>query len=770
MDSSKQTVIGFDQNKAFVITDRIHIAIFGEVGSGKSETMLLLMMQNIKKGEGFMFIDPHGMAARDILSMIPKNRWDDVIYINPSSIYRYSKTVRINPLEVKNSDERYIVAMSFVNALHNLHYDAWGDRLEAILRNACNALVEIEGSTLRDLRMLISDPRMRNIILGKVASKDTVHFWRNIFEKQYSKEAGSAAYNKLDKILATPPVAAMLDTPHSSIDFSKVIDEGKIVIVDLATGASDDIAAFLGSVILHMFYVEATKRIEKQDTLKTPYYLYVDEAHRFSAFALREILNTMRKFNVKVTIATQTINAYPKRVADEISALARTIIVFKCDANTAAAFKGLLPVKPEEIVSMSTRTFAFYSQHTNPVIGVAGTRRLPRPYNWEELAKYSVSKYGEAVSISKYMPATRNPDQYPQIPPCESAVLHILYMANQALDREEIAQAVMKAYRSVDDQTRRLVFESIENLARDRYVERIIEKDEDGVRIRFALTKLAHSTFFPSVAMGRRAGSALHLAAIFFIAKMQRSLLHYTIIDLGESGAKRPDILVFEPQELKDASGRTVYDLNSWTDAPTAIEVETDPTKHESQVVANFEKNKELGYNVWFVVFSQKHKDYIAEVLSKKQITQNDYQILIVDADSVLDAYSKYEAQGEQLSALEATVLAVLANGDVSYERILESVNISAEHLLHVISSLEGKDLVQSGTVTLTKQWVDFGANKSRKSHQEKKYASLTEKGQDLLMVADVDLKKMYAESKDDKLKEELKSRGYKFDRDGNIK
>jgi hypothetical protein len=412
--------------------DRIHMAIFGEVGSGKSETMKLLIVQNINRNQGFLLIDPHGMLARDVLELIPKEKWEKVIYISPASIHQCGRTIRINPLEYKTDEERYVVAMSFVNALHNLHKETWGDRLEAILRNACNALVEVKGSTLRDLRMLVSDQRARSIYLSKVTSKDTIHFWKNTFEKQYSREAGSAAYNKLDKILATPPVAAMLDAPASSVDFADALNSGKFIVVDLSSGTSDDITSFLGSIILHMIYVEAKKRIDSMDQLATPFYIYIDEAHLFSPFALREILNTMRKFNVKVTLATQTINAYPKRVADEIPALARTIICFKCDTGTAHSFANLLPLTVDEMVGLSLHRFAFYSQGVPPIVGVAMTRPIRTKLNsWQNLAKFSVQRYGEAISLRKYIPPTKRAGEYHDIwALCISSTDFAMYVSN----------------------------------------------------------------------------------------------------------------------------------------------------------------------------------------------------------------------------------------------------------------------------------------------------------------------------------------------------
>lgn len=101
------------------------MAIFGEVGSGKSETMKLLIAQNINRNQGFLLIDPHEILARDVLQLIPKDKLEKVIHISPASIHQSGRTVRINPLEYKIDEEKYIVAMSFVNALHNMHKDVW---------------------------------------------------------------------------------------------------------------------------------------------------------------------------------------------------------------------------------------------------------------------------------------------------------------------------------------------------------------------------------------------------------------------------------------------------------------------------------------------------------------------------------------------------------------------------------------------------------------------------------------------------------------------
>ncbi|MCA2003262.1 MAG: DUF87 domain-containing protein [Candidatus Nitrosotenuis sp.] len=773
MPKVKLDVIGFGNDEmAYGIPaqDRIHMAIFGEVGSGKSETMKLLIAQNINRSQGFLLIDPHGMLARDILELIPKEKWEKVIYISPASIHQSGRTIRINPLEYKTDEEKYIVAMSFVNALHNLHKETWGDRLEAILRNACNALVEVEGSTLRDLRMIVSDQRARSIYLSKVTSKDTIHFWKNTFEKQYSREAGSAAYNKLDKILATPPVAAMLDTPTSSVDFADALNSGKFMIVDLSSGTSDDITSFLGSIILHMVYVEAKKRVDNTNQLATPFYIYIDEAHLFSPFALREILNTMRKFNVKVTLATQTINAYPKRVADEIPALARTIICFKCDTGTAHSFQNLLPLDVNEMVGLSLHRFAFYSQGVPPIVGVAMTNPIKTKFDkWQNLAKFSVQKYGEAISLRKYIPPTKRAGDYPDILACESCILLLLKKENYLMTREEIFEKLDLKF-SVD---KRLVYDSIESLVREQYLDRKLEKTDNQFIQRFAISKLAINTFFSTTAMGRRAGAALHLATIFFMTKIMQQHFKHCIVDLGDAAEQRPDILVFAPDTYRDEKDRLRYDLENWSDEIVAVEVEVDPTKHTNQVVTNYTKNFEKGFDVWFVVFSENHRDFINKVLNEAGIDEKLYQIMILNKEQILKSYETLEANhsSTHLTEIESQVLASLGASPSTAQNITSQMPVSTDTILQAMMSLEQKSLVDSSYSEIKTKKTDLKHDAIIKRAQKKKYYELTPQGKEILQNDDTIQKESFVDKtnpddylpgqSDDALLEYLKDPSY---------
>ncbi|MEO9364724.1 MAG: DUF87 domain-containing protein [Nitrososphaera sp.] len=400
-------IIGFsDDGRAYGILsrDRIHTAIFGESGAGKSETMKLLILQCIKRRHGFMLIDAHGTLAREVLMMIPRELWSNTVYINPATAIWFKRVISVNPLECRDEEDKHVVVMSFLNVLKNLYSDSWGDRLETILRNALNVLLDVgKEITLKDLRSFIINQEFRDSILRNVTDLDALHFWYEIFEKNYKKEAVGVVYNKLDKILSTPLAMFILNS-RLGIDIGQMMREGKFIVVDLADIASDDIVAFLGSLLIHLVYVEA-KRHSRHSTSSppTPFNLFIDEAHLFPSFAIREVLNTLRKFNVKVTIATQSINSLPDDIAKEIPALCRTIICFKCDIATVTLFKSLLPLSRDEMLSLSLHEFAFYSHSSPPVTGIAMSKKITvKEYNnWLDVARFSVEIHGNDVGSVK---------------------------------------------------------------------------------------------------------------------------------------------------------------------------------------------------------------------------------------------------------------------------------------------------------------------------------------------------------------------------------
>jgi type IV secretory pathway VirB4 component len=367
-----KVIIGYDdyRHKFYVIDakDRVHTLILGETGSGKSETLKLLMYHNILRKEGFMLIDPHGMLARDVLQLLKKEYTTEeefnskVIYINPE-VTNY----RINPLQIEDYKKKHIVLMSFISALKNLYEYAWGDRLETILRNAIHLLMEADiPVTLSKIAKVLADQRYRDMLVKSSVDKSIEYFWFNVYPN-YAREAFTAVYNKLDKLLTIASVRKTFDVDESNIDIKEALREGKVIIVDLSTGFSDDIVKFLASIFVHLLYVYARSGI----TLDKRYYLYIDEAHLIATFALREVLNALRKFNVNVTLATQTVNIFDKDVQLELPALCRLVVMFRVDMNTAKQYAYLFNVTEEKIYTLPLHYFYFYMQCEQAVRGLA---------------------------------------------------------------------------------------------------------------------------------------------------------------------------------------------------------------------------------------------------------------------------------------------------------------------------------------------------------------------------------------------------------------
>ena len=641
-----------DADKAYGISadERIHAAIFGLPGAGKSTILKMLIQQNISRKQGFMVIDPHGSLARDTMEMIPDALVPNVIYVNPGSLYRFGRTVQINPLEVKSENERYVVVMTFVNTLYNLYKDSWGPRLETVLRNAANALVESkDNNSLANMSVLMTDQEGREAILNDVSSRTVKHFWSEIFAKQYSKDAGASAYNKIDKIMTTPTVAAMLDTTESSISMEDILKNKRMLIVDLSTGASDDIAKFLGTIFLNMLYSHAKKRLdvegESGDLDANPFYVYVDEAHGFSNSTMAEMLRSLRKFNIKMTLATQTANAYDKEFAQEITGVCKTIISGRCDYFTASILRAVMSVSVEELQRLPSHTFALFSDER----GVHGhsvfrTRPIPldgkKKNDWMNVAQSSVKKWGREILMEKYVSSTVTGKML--FTPMEACIVHMMHFDPRDWYREEIMERTKMVFPGVIERT---ISGALEMLVRERYVRIRYPDTDDGDRYdsrkRYTLDLRANSTYLTQAYGGRRSGGEKHNEILFRIMDTNMKRHRYCVPDLGDRGDDAPDLLIVEPAIIQDKDGYLTFDPHHWSDKnKLAVEVETDPGKHIDHSVYNYTKNIELGYDVWFVCFEERGRAKLEEAIRKKHPKFERCKMDVINVDSIISGKS----------------------------------------------------------------------------------------------------------------------------------
>ncbi len=310
--------------------------IIGKTGAGKSTLIENMVISDINKGEGLALIDPHGDLAQDILHSIPKKRIKDVIYFNPGDI---EYPIAFNPLERVHPDHQYLVASGLISVSKKIWSDFWGPRLEHILRYSLLTLLEYPKSTLLDVPRLLTDKEFRKGVLNGIANQQVRQFWFFEFEKYSAwlrSEAISPILNKIGQFLANTPLRNTVGQRENTFDLRKVMDEGKILIVNLAKGKiGEDNSSLLGAMMVTKIQLAALSRADLEAKKRTSFYLYVDEIHNFLTLPFADILSEARKYGLNLVLAHQYIEQLDGKIRAAIFGNVGTIISFKVGIEDA---------------------------------------------------------------------------------------------------------------------------------------------------------------------------------------------------------------------------------------------------------------------------------------------------------------------------------------------------------------------------------------------------------------------------------------------------
>jgi len=294
---------------------RGHIYIIGKTGTGKSTLIENMAISDIKNGNGLALIDPHGDLAEDLLNFVPKKRIADVIYFNPADL---EYPIAFNPLEKVPQDFRHLVVSGLLSVFKKIWPEFWGPRLEHILRHSLFTLLECPQSTLLDLPRLLTDKEFRKAILKHLISKPVKEFWLYEFEKYSAwlrSEAISPILNKMGQFLTNLPLRNIVGQKENTFDLRKVMDEGKILIVNLAKGKiGEENSHLLGAMIVTKIQLSALSRVDLKEEKRAPFYLYVDELHNFITLSFADILSEARKYGLNLILAHQYIEQVDERI------------------------------------------------------------------------------------------------------------------------------------------------------------------------------------------------------------------------------------------------------------------------------------------------------------------------------------------------------------------------------------------------------------------------------------------------------------------------
>jgi len=343
--------------------DRLsHLYLIGKTGVGKSTMLETLARQDLECGRGFALLDPHGDLAermRDAAAATGR----PFIYLDaalPDQPYGY------NPLRRVREDKIPLAVSGLLDALRKLWPDAWGVRMEHVLRNSLYLLIERGDATLPDILRLYADKAYRKSIV-RGARNDVVRaFWRSEFEKysdRWRLETVAPIQNKLGALLTDPRLYRALVAPEIPVSFRSLMDEGGVLLVNLAKGRlGEDSANVLGSMIASTVGLAALSRAEAPVASRRPFFLYIDEFQTFTTLAFASLMPELRKYGVGLTLAHQHLHQLEAEIRHAVLGNAGTLIAFRLGPEDASVISRELQPTFDVLDLLNLPNHAFYAK------------------------------------------------------------------------------------------------------------------------------------------------------------------------------------------------------------------------------------------------------------------------------------------------------------------------------------------------------------------------------------------------------------------------
>ena len=353
---------GINQQFGLYRSDRSrHVYIIGQTGAGKSGLLELFALSDTYHNHGYAIIDPHGDFAVNNMHFIPAHRIKDVVYFNPADT---AFPLGFNPMEVYNPGMKNNISSEIIGVLKRMFGESWGPRLEYILRYTILALLDYPNSTMLDITRMLTDKKFREKVLAHCTDTVVLQFWRVEFASwndKFAAEAVAPVLNKVGAFTANPIIRNIIGQPKSTFNIREIMDEGKILIVNLSKGLiGEDNAAILGSFLVTKIQLAAMSRSDIPNIEdRRPFYLYVDEFQNFATDSFATILSEARKYGLNLTVANQYVSQMSDTVRDAVFGNVGTMISFRVSADDAPLLsKQFEPqFEPNDLLQMHNRHF-----------------------------------------------------------------------------------------------------------------------------------------------------------------------------------------------------------------------------------------------------------------------------------------------------------------------------------------------------------------------------------------------------------------------------
>jgi len=318
---------------------RRHMYIIGKTGTGKTELLRDMILQDIRAGRGVCLIDPHDLAE-DLLAYIPPERAEDVIYFDPSDTER---PMGLNLLEANNEDQKHMVTTAIINLMYKL-YDPYktgiiGPRFEHAIRNAMLTVMSEPGSTFVEVVRCLTDANFVQELLPKVKDPMVRRYWTDQIAQTsdfHKSEVLDYIVSKFGRFVTNKVMRNIIGQSKSAFDFRQVMDEGKILIINLAKGKiGEENSSFLGLVLVPKILAAAMSRADVPEEKRRDFYLYVDEFQNFATPDFAQILSEARKYRLNLTVANQFIGQVEEEIKNAVFGNIGTILSFRVGVTDA---------------------------------------------------------------------------------------------------------------------------------------------------------------------------------------------------------------------------------------------------------------------------------------------------------------------------------------------------------------------------------------------------------------------------------------------------
>ena len=313
-----------------------HMLVIGRTGVGKTTLVESMALQDIREGRGLCVIDPHGDLVKRLVAQVPLSRYSDLMHLD---LPRGDQPFAYNPLKRVPPEFIPLAAGGLLSAMKKMWQYEWGVRMEYVLRNALFALIESGRATLPDVLRLLTDDGFRKEVLRRVRNEQVRLFWTSEYPKynpRYRQEAIAPIQNKIGAFLADPRMRRLFTEAPTELSLRRAMDDGKIVLINLAKGAlGDDTANLLGAFLVSTIALAAFSRADSAATLRRDFFLYIDEFQNFTTNSVVGMVSELRKFRVALTLAHQHLAQLEPEVRHAVLANVGTLVSLRVGPEDA---------------------------------------------------------------------------------------------------------------------------------------------------------------------------------------------------------------------------------------------------------------------------------------------------------------------------------------------------------------------------------------------------------------------------------------------------